>query len=127
MILIHSLFLLYHFISCSMQFTTVVTLGNGMRYHGSKAKTEQQACESAAGNALMSNSNSMVGQYSVYRTRHVNLVVISGTTKLVLYRLVKSLQLIWRSGTRRWNLRVPNLQMSCSNMIRMRWCQDSVS
>ena len=27
----------------------------------------------------------------------------------------KSLQLIWRSGTRRWNLRVPDLQMSCND------------
>ena len=34
---------------------------------------------------------------------------------LVPYHVVKSLQLIWRLGTRRWNLRVPNLQMSCSD------------
>ena len=26
------------------------------------------------------------------------------------------LQLIWRSGTRRWNLRVPDLQLSCSDL-----------
>ena len=31
--------------------------------------------------------------------------------------LVKSLQLIWRSGTRRFHLRVPNLQISCSDLI----------
>ena len=28
----------------------------------------------------------------------------------------KSLQLIWRSGTRRWNLRVPHFQISCSDL-----------
>ena len=41
----------------------------------------------------------------------------------------KSLQLIWRLGTRRWNLRVPDLQMSCSNDKNIghkdtgHWCQ----
>ena len=32
------------------------------------------------------------------------------------YLSVKSLQLIWRSGTHRWNLRVPDLQMSCRDL-----------
>ena len=46
--------------------------------------------------------------------RHVTLVIISGTTIMVRYFWVKSLrQLIWRSGTRRFHLRVPDLQMSC--------------
>ena len=40
-------------------------------------------------------------------------MAITGTTILVPYLEVKSLQLIWRSGTRRWNLRVPDLQMNC--------------
>ena len=31
---------------------------------------------------------------------------------------VKSLQLIWRSGTRRFHLRVPDLQMSCSSFTQ---------
>ena len=31
--------------------------------------------------------------------------------------LVKSLQHIWRLGTRKWNLRVPYLQMSCSDLV----------
>ena len=31
--------------------------------------------------------------------------------------LAKSLWLIWRMGTRRWNLRVPNLQMSRCDLI----------
>ena len=37
--------------------------------------------------------------------------------------LIKSLQLIWRSGTRRWNLRVPDLQMRCSDLTRVRGYQ----
>ena len=32
--------------------------------------------------------------------------------------LVKLQQLIWRSGTRRWNLRVSDLQMSCDNLTK---------
>ena len=32
--------------------------------------------------------------------------------------LVKSLHLIWRSGSRRWNLRVPDLHMSCSDLTK---------
>ena len=31
--------------------------------------------------------------------------------------LVKLLQHIWRLGTRKWNLRVPYLQMSCSDLV----------
>ena len=34
--------------------------------------------------------------------------------------VVKSLQLNWRSGTRRFHLRVPDLQMSCSDLTK-RW------
>ena len=50
--------------------------------------------------------------------RHVTLVTIAGTTILVPYRQVKWLQLIWRSGTRtrRFHLRVPDLQMNCRNV-----------
>ena len=50
------------------------------------------------------------------RMRHVSLVGIVGTNILVSCHLVKSRQLIWRLGTRRWNLRVPNLQMNCSDL-----------
>ena len=46
----------------------------------------------------------------------VFLVAITGTTILVPYHAAKSLQLIWGSGTRRFHLRVPNLQMSCSDL-----------
>ena len=46
---------------------------------------------------------------------HVTLVATIGTTILVPYHWVKSLQLIGRSGTRRWNLRVPDLPMSCGD------------
>ena len=35
---------------------------------------------------------------------------------LAPYHVVKSLQLIWSMGTRRWNLRVPILQMSCNDL-----------
>ena len=38
-----------------------------------------------------------------------NLVSVAGSFILVLWRAVKSLQLIWRSGTRRFHLRVPVL------------------
>ena len=43
----------------------------------------------------------------------VILVVITGIATLVGWYVVKSLLFIWRSGTRRWNLRVPDLQISC--------------
>ena len=56
-------------------------------------------------------------------TNVMTLVAISGTAKLVPYHVVKSHQLSWRSGTRRWNLRVPDLQMSCSDLTRMRGYQ----
>ena len=41
---------------------------------------------------------------------------IDGIIILIPFYVVKSLQLIWRSGTRRWNLRVPGLQMGCSDL-----------
>ena len=44
---------------------------------------------------------------------YVPLVAIGMDSVLVPCLGVKSPQLIWRSGTRRWNLRVPDLQMSC--------------
>ena len=47
----------------------------------------------------------------------VALVAIPWTTSLVPYLQVKSLQLIWRSGIRRFHLRVPDLQMSCRDLI----------
>ena len=52
------------------------------------------------------------------------LAAISGTTKLVPYHSVKSLQLIWRWGTCRFHLQVPHLQMSWSNLIMIRRYQD---
>ena len=48
-----------------------------------------------------------------------------GTIILVPHLLVNWLQLVWRSGTRRWNLQVPDLQMSCSDLTRMKGCQDN--
>ena len=62
-------------------------------------------------------------QYSI-RMEHVVLAAITKTTILVPY-LVKSLPLIWRPGTRRWNLRVPGHQMSCSDLTRMRGYQET--
>ena len=46
---------------------------------------------------------------------NVALVSINGTTCVVPYLQVRSMQLIWRSGTHSWNLRVPVLQMNCSD------------
>ena len=43
-------------------------------------------------------------------TGHVILVATAGTTILVPCHVVKSLLCIWRSGTRRWNLRVSENQ-----------------
>ena len=39
--------------------------------------------------------------------------------------VVEFLPFIWRLGTRRWNLRVPNLQMDCSNLTSKIGHQDS--
>ena len=39
--------------------------------------------------------------------------------KQIPIQLVKSLQFIWRSGTRKFNLRVSNFQMICSELTRM--------
>ena len=47
---------------------------------------------------------------------HAALVTITLTAILLPYLSVKSLQLIWRSGTRRWNLRVPDSQVSCRDL-----------
>ena len=58
---------------------------------------------------------------------HVTLVAITRTVILVPYLSVKSLQLIWGLGTRRWNLRVPDLQMSCSDLLTKSRYQDSYS
>ena len=51
--------------------------------------------------------------------RNVSLVVITRISELVPYHLVKSLQLIWRLDTCRFNLRLPNLQVSCSDSTRI--------
>ena len=53
---------------------------------------------------------------SLHRGRVMRHVTIAGTLLLVLCHVAKSLQLIWISGTRRWNLRVPDFQMSCSDL-----------
>ena len=61
-----------------------------------------------------------VWSFCMYRwllpIEHVTLVVITGTTFHVPYLQVNSLHLIRRSGTRRWNLRMPDLQISCSDL-----------
>ena len=59
-----------------------------------------------------------------WATGHVALKAILGTTKQVPSQLVKSQKLIWRSGTRRCNLRVPDLHMSFSDLIKGRGYQD---
>ena len=55
------------------------------------------------------------------------LVSITGTTMLVPYQYIKALQLIRRSGTRRWNLWVPDLQMCCRVLDNMIGYQDNSS
>ena len=65
--------------------------------------------------------NSPVGYYNhdhdIIAMGVCHLATFVGTSILVLsYDVLKSLQLFWRSGTRRWNLRVPNLQLSCSDL-----------
>ena len=44
---------------------------------------------------------------------------------LVPWHVVKSLKLVWRSSTRRWNLRVPDHQMSCCDLTLKIGHQDS--
>ena len=44
---------------------------------------------------------------------------MAGAISLVPCHVVKSLQFIWRLGTSRCNLRVHNLQMSCSDLIQI--------
>ena len=56
---------------------------------------------------------------------HVTQLGITVTTNLVPYHFVKSLLLIWRSGTRRWYLWITNLQLSCSGLTSMGGCQHS--
>ena len=54
----------------------------------------------------------------MYGMGHVKLAAIVGTIILVPCHIVKSLQLTWRWGTRRFNLRVPHLQMICNDFIQ---------
>ena len=51
---------------------------------------------------------------------HVTLVAIIRNTILVPYPWVKSLWHIWRSGNRRFHLRVPDLQMSCRDLTTVK-------
>ena len=44
------------------------------------------------------------------------LVAIAGTIILVPWHVIKSLQLILKSGTRKWNLRAPDLQVSYKDL-----------
>ena len=51
-------------------------------------------------------------------------VDITDTTLLVPCLYVKYLQLIWRSGTRRFHLRAPDLQMNCRDLTLRQGYQD---
>ena len=59
-------------------------------------------------------------RYSVDKTMNYHgacrPAAITGTTIQAPCHVIKSLQLIWRSGTRRWNLQVPDLPMRCSDL-----------
>ena len=74
----------------------------------------------------LSSSGHGHGWYHVASIRHVTLVVITGTTILAPYHYGKSLQLIWRSGTRRFHLRVPDLQNELQRLDYITGCQDSI-
>ena len=65
------------------------------------------------------DSNRTVISHSCATKWHVTLVAITGAIKQIPTQLVKSLQFIWRSGTRKFNLRVSNFQMICSELTRM--------
>ena len=56
---------------------------------------------------------------------HVTLVAIYGTTILLPNLYAKLLQHIWRSGSGRFHLPEPDLQMCCSDLRRMKGYQDS--
>ena len=60
--------------------------------------------------------HSMLPVY-VIQKGNVTLVSITGCTILVPRFSVKSQQLIWRLGTHRFHLWVPNLQMNCRDLI----------
>ena len=62
------------------------------------------------------NAKKSIIEIDDHTIRHVTLVVTTGTIILVPYLKVNSLQFIWRSGTRRWNLRVVDLQMNFSDL-----------
>ena len=51
------------------------------------------------------------------QTRLVIWGAITGTTILVLYLYIKSLQLIWRPVTHRFHLRVPDVRMRCRHLV----------
>ena len=48
--------------------------------------------------------------------RACQLAVVAGARYSLVSTILSSLQLIWRSGTRRFHLRVPDLQMSSSDL-----------
>ena len=52
---------------------------------------------------------------------YLTLVVITGTTILDPYLYVKSLQLIWRSGTRKFRRRVPDHQKVCRDLTKWQY------
>ena len=59
----------------------------------------------------------------LHRAHYDVTVMISGAIIVVPWPVVKSPQLIWRWGTRRWNLTLPDLQMSCLSDLQMS-CSD---
>ena len=56
---------------------------------------------------------------------YVTLVVINGTIKIVANHWEKSVQLIWRKGTHRWNLDLPDVQMSIIGLQMIRLYNNS--
>ena len=50
---------------------------------------------------------------------HVALVDITWKTTLMFYRQIKSLQLIWKSGTGRWSVRLSDVQIKCNALTKV--------
>ena len=55
-----------------------------------------------------------IDKWHMIQTGHVAMGTIAEVTILVPYRVVKSLYLIWRLGTRWWNLQVPGNELETS-------------
>ena len=133
-------------LSCCMQYCVklnhvciYVIMGPGSNNHATETQTSDWDCTLYSIGLVQHSNNTVTSQigtslpgklaqgsprgtrYDSHWREHISighgtLTVIAGTTILVPSHVVKSQQLIWRSGTRRFHLRVPDLQMSCRDL-----------